>query len=83
MFLITCMKVLILLWITSVFAYVPFCINCKHFKNNVLDKKYGTCKIFPIIKNDDYLVTRIYKPKPEEYHYFSTEKGSLRMYGER
>ena len=76
------MKVL-LLWIVPVFAYVPFCINCKHFKDDAIDKKYGTCRKFPIIKkDDDYLVTGVSKTRPVEYHYCSIARGSSRMCGE-
>ena len=76
------MKVLIL-WITSAFAYVPFCINCKHFKPDLIDNKYGTCKRFPIIYKDDYyLVTGVDKTKKDHYHYCSTARSTERMCGE-
>lgn len=77
------MKGLILL-LAPVFAYVPFCINCKHFKDDVVDRKYGTCRIFPIIRKEDYyLVTGIGKTNIVEYHYCSTARGSSRMCGEK
>jgi hypothetical protein len=76
------MKVL-LLWITPVFSYVPFCINCKHFKDDIVDKKYGTCKRFPIIYKDDfYLVTGNGNTKPVNYHYCSVARSTSRMCGE-
>ena len=44
-----------------------------------VDKKYGTCKKFPIIYKDDYyLVTGNGNTKPVNYHYCST----ARMCGE-
>jgi hypothetical protein len=71
------------LFLVPVLCYVPFCINCKHYKVDLLDKKYGTCKLFPINQKDDYyLVTGIDKTKKEYYHYCSTARSTARMCGE-
>lgn len=72
-----------LLLVSPAFAFVPFCINCKHFRDDAVDKKYGTCKRFPIIYKDDYyLVTGVDKSKKDHYHYCSTARGTERMCGE-
>ena len=69
--------------LAPVFAYTPFCVNCKHFKEDLFDNKYGTCKKFPIIYKDDYyLVTGTGNTKPVTYHYCSIARGTSRMCGE-
>jgi hypothetical protein len=54
------------------------CINCKNFiKNNNLDNKYGKCKAFPKIKEDDeYLITGNKINVEIDYHYCSTARNS-------
>ena len=76
------MKLFFLL-LSPVISYVPFCVNCKHFKEDLFDNKYGTCKKFPIIYRDEYhLVTGIGNTKPVTYHYCSIARGTSRMCGE-
>ena len=63
------------------------CIDCKFFRKDILDNKFGKCVLFPkrnevYNDNDYFLVTRIQtKNKNIEYHFCSTSRHVDNMCG--
>ncbi len=74
------MKVLFLLFGSTMGFKPNLCINCKFFKKDFFSQpKYGKCTLFPIIIEDDnYEVTGIVASNKIEHQFCSI----VRRYGE-
>ena len=59
-----------------------FCITCTHFIPNKLGNEYGKCILFPIEKDDTYLITGERKHEPDDYKQCSAARKFNHMCGE-
>ena len=62
---------------------IKYCINCKYFTKDFLSSnKFGTCLLYPIVKENNYFLVDGSKNKsPNEYFYCSTARKCLDMCG--
>ena len=79
-----------LIFLISIISYnshiinPKLCINCKNFIENHIGNKYGKCKAFPIIfQDDEYLITGIINKIKTDYRYCSTARENKNMCGEK
>lgn len=60
------------------------CVNCKNFIGNYIGNKYGKCKVFPIIfQDDEFLITGKINKIKTDYRYCSTARENKNMCGEK